>query len=118
MVRGKEIVLHLILVCSKAKTEIKTLMQIIYEWYSQKSGVREWEGLEGEEEMPSKVCVIDLVTHKDNVTESHWGSLEEHPADLSSKGNETEDISSVSVPHWLKERSLNHTSKLCHSWAE
>ena len=93
MARGKEIVLHLILVCSKAKTEKKTLMQVIYEWYSQELGVRVWESLEGERERPSKACVIDLVTHKDNVTESYWGSLEEHPADLSSKGNETEDVS-------------------------
>lgn len=73
-------------------------MQVIYEWYSQELGVREWEGLEGEEERPSNTCVIDLVTHKDSVTASYWGSLEEHPAYLASRCNETEDIPSVSVP--------------------
>lgn len=71
-------------------------MQVICEWYSQELGVREWEGLEGEEERPSNTCVIDLVTH--SVTISYWGSFEEHPADLASKCNENEDISSVSVP--------------------
>ena len=48
------------------------------------------------EERPSNTCVIDLVAH--GVTLSYWGSFEEHPADLASKCNETEDISSVSVP--------------------
>ena len=64
MARGKEIVLHLILVCSKAKTEKKTLMQVIYEWYSQELGVRVWESLEGERERPSKACVMTWLPTK------------------------------------------------------